>query len=70
MTVPEIAVRPVEAIQGLYQQAGCPTQADGDWGVVKHFEDAIEGLGLEQVGRNGPGRKALNMCEEPRTPTS
>ncbi|GFR39843.1 hypothetical protein Agub_g339 [Astrephomene gubernaculifera] len=49
MTVPEIVAHPVEVIQKLYRQAGCPTAADGDWEVVKQFEQAIAGLGAGEI---------------------
>ncbi|KXZ44175.1 hypothetical protein GPECTOR_71g536 [Gonium pectorale] len=51
MTVPEIVVNPVEAIQRLYQQSGSPTVADGDWGVIAHFEKAVASLGPGEIPR-------------------
>ncbi|KAG2495636.1 hypothetical protein HYH03_006236 [Edaphochlamys debaryana] len=49
MTIPEIAARPVEAIQRLYREAGCPTSSDGDWGVLSHFTQAVSGLGVNEI---------------------
>ncbi|GIL82015.1 hypothetical protein Vretifemale_10940 [Volvox reticuliferus] len=51
MTVSEIVARPIEAVQRLFQQAGCPSSTDSDWGVVKLFEEAISALGENEIPR-------------------
>ncbi|GLC58233.1 hypothetical protein PLESTB_001336100 [Pleodorina starrii] len=51
MTVSEIVARPTEAVQKLFQQAGCPTAADADWGVFSHFKEAVAALGDSEIPR-------------------
>ncbi|GLI69999.1 hypothetical protein VaNZ11_014733 [Volvox africanus] len=51
MTVSEIVARPIETIQRLFQQAGCPSITDADWGVVKYFQEAIVASGESEIPR-------------------
>ena len=48
----DVLRRPVDAVQHLYRQAGCPTDPSASWDVKAYFEAELARLGgIEQVGR-------------------
>jgi hypothetical protein len=49
MTVRELVAKPLEAVQNLYQRAGCPTASDSDFGVLSHFQNAVAVMGGDEV---------------------